>query len=113
MDHHGCVYADRSQRACQEAPATALSSAPLSLHAQKYGAEERSDEETHQCLHVVHDALEVSHQVRCADARDDADDRAPPTHSHVVSVRSAPVHVGAIDVISPDRGKGAYVASHA
>jgi hypothetical protein len=52
------------------------------------------------------DALELSHKAGGADTEDDFKNGAPVADQNIVWVRGAPAHVGLIDLIGPNGGKG-------
>lgn len=85
----------------------------LPQHAKNHGAEQRSDEEAKQGLDVIHDALEIHHEIRSADGNGHANYGGPTAHADIVLIGRVFFDERAIDVVGPDRRKGADVACHA
>ena len=82
-------------------------------HAENDGAEQRSNEKTKQRLYIIHDAGELHHQIRGADANQHADHGRPPAHVHVVVVRALAIDQRPVDVIRPDGRERAHIPRHA
>src|SRR6202030_614299 len=97
----------------EQSPEAARSRGSLPQHAKDDGAEQWSDEETKECLNVVHDALRIHYQIGGSDADRDTRERAPAAHADFRTVGCMLVEEGTVDVIRPDGGKGADVARHA
>src|SRR5215469_6797257 len=59
IDLHPGPHAHRGTGAREQAPETAGRRRARPQHAEKDSSEERGDEETEKCRHVIHDALEI------------------------------------------------------
>src|ERR1017187_4947183 len=113
VDGYPGIHADGGRGSYQQAPETSLRGGALPQHAQQHGAEQRRDEEAEQRLDVIHDALEMHHQVGRANADQHAQDGAPAAHADVVGIGGFLAENGAVDIVGPDGGESADVAGHA
>src|SRR5262249_61985344 len=77
----------------------------LPQHAEQHCAEEWRDEEAEERLHVIHDAGELHHEIRGADAYQHAENRAPAANADVMRIGDLLLEHGTMDVVGPD-GEG-------
>src|SRR5258708_33184178 len=61
---HPRPHTDGRKRSTQQSPKPARASRALPEHSEYDRTKQRSNEEAEQCLHIVHDARELHHQVR-------------------------------------------------
>src|SRR5712691_5036695 len=85
---------------------------PLPEHSEYDGTKQGSNEEAEQCLHVIHDAGELHHQVRRTHADQHAYHCGPATHVHVMMVAALAIDERTVDVIRPDGRERAHISRH-
>src|ERR1035441_24716 len=79
-------HGNRGSGACEHSPETSFGRSPSPHHSCNYSAEERSDEEADQRLHVIHDAVELSYEIGGTDTEKHTQDGAPAADFDIVRV---------------------------
>src|SRR5213075_899736 len=96
---HPRPKSDRRERSSQKSPEAALRCSTLPHHPQQDCAKQRSDEETEQRLHIVHDAGKLHDEIRSADTDQNTNNGAPSPDSYVVIIGRILLEKRSINVI--------------
>ena len=107
------VMQHRRRGACDQPGKCAVAGGPLPEHAQEEGRKERGIHKREDQLQRVHDVVEVDRRIRGRNREQNAADRGPSSHSHVVPVAGALANVGLVEIVSKYSIESRYVACHA